>query len=92
MEYCDEQARTTIQKMCDEGEDWLYGDGEDTTKSAYQEKLDQLIKHAKPIQARYTQFTQLPEYFQAFHNAINEATNIINSQDEKYKHITNEDR
>lgn len=78
--------------MCDQDEDWLYGEGEDTTKSAYQQKLDKLQSQARPIYNRYTEYIQIPEYFQAFQNAINEATNILNNQEEKYQHITNEDR
>lgn len=57
LEYCDEQQRQAIQHMCDQEEDWLYGEGEDTTKSAYQQKLDKLVSQAKPIQNRYYEFT-----------------------------------
>lgn len=41
-DYLDDTLRQTIQTQCDQDEDWLYGDGEDASKSAYQAKLDHL--------------------------------------------------
>lgn len=91
-EYCEEKQKSVIQVLSEQFEDWLYSEGQDATKSAYQDKLDTMLSHTRPIQNRYNEYMQLPDYFQAFQNAINEATNILNSQDEKNKHITPEDR
>ena len=55
-EYCDDKQKRDIQAMCDQDEDWLYGEGEDTTKSAYQQKLDKLQSQARPIYNRYTEY------------------------------------
>ena len=52
-QYLDDTLRQTIQSQCDQDEDWLYGEGEDTTKSAYQTKLDHLVKLSKPVYQRY---------------------------------------
>lgn len=41
-----------ILRMQSAMEDWLYGDGEDTTKSTYMAKLDELKAVGGPIQAR----------------------------------------
>lgn len=81
-----------ILKLSNENEEWLYGEGQTANKSAFQTKLDEMLKYGQPIEKRYKEFTTLPEYFVALNNAINEATTLLNSQDEKYKHISNDDR
>lgn len=90
--YSDQQTYEKILILCDENEDWLYGEGQAANKSAFQTKLDEMLKYGQPIEKRYKEFNSLPEHFVALNNAINEATTLLNSQDEKYKHITNEDR
>lgn len=90
--FLDDSLRQTIQSQCDQDEDWLYGDGEDTTKSAYQAKLDHLQKLARPVYQRFQEFQLLPDYFSALNNALLEAEKELAKQDDKLKHITPEDR
>lgn len=44
--------RDALVSMLDAAEDWLYGDGEDQTKSVYVAKLEELHSHGQPVEKR----------------------------------------
>jgi heat shock protein 4 len=54
-EYVIETDSTKFSKALTEMEDWLYGEGEDATKSVFVEKLSQLKVIGDPIEFRYSQ-------------------------------------
>jgi heat shock protein 4 len=73
-------------------EDWLYGEGEDSTKSVYSEKLAELQKLGNPISLRYRQFEERPVSVNALRKTIEHWKQFAASTDPKYEHIVAEDR
>ena len=66
-----ENVCTAFSKELDEVEDWLYGDGEEETKSTYIAKLVELRKKGDPILARYTEFEVRPIAEKSFREYAN---------------------
>lgn len=79
-------------KKLGEMEDWLYGDGEDATKSVYSEKLAGLQKIGEPITHRYRQFEERPAAVESLRKSIQVWKDLAASVDPKYEHIPAEDR
>ncbi|KAK2796696.1 Heat shock protein hsp88 [Emmonsiellopsis sp. PD_5] len=52
-EYANEEEKTKLKAKLDETEDWLYEDGEDTTKAIYVAKMDEVRFLAGPIIQRH---------------------------------------
>ncbi|KAK2778676.1 adenyl-nucleotide exchange factor sse1 [Emmonsiellopsis sp. PD_33] len=52
-EYANEEEKTRLKAKLDETEDWLYEDGEDTTKAVYVAKMDEVRFLAGPIIGRH---------------------------------------
>ncbi|KAK2748081.1 adenyl-nucleotide exchange factor sse1 [Onygenales sp. PD_40] len=52
-EYANEEEKTKLKAKLDETEDWLYEDGEDTTKAVYVAKMDEVRFLAGPIIGRH---------------------------------------
>ncbi|KAK0539321.1 adenyl-nucleotide exchange factor sse1 [Tilletia horrida] len=74
-------------------EDWLYSDeGEDATKSAYVEKLEGLLKLGNPITARWSESIERPKAASALREAVNLYMGQATGGDEKYSHITEEEK
>lgn len=51
--FASEPEKQRIKEMCDAAEEWLYGDGEDSTKAAYIQKYEELRSVAGIIAQRY---------------------------------------
>jgi len=51
-EYASEEEKTKLHAMLDVAEEWLYGEGEDTTKHAYIAKMEELLSVGGPIRQR----------------------------------------
>jgi heat shock protein 4 len=73
-------------------EDWLYGDGSDTLKSVYIEKLNSLKEFTDPILKRYSLHTTLPSTLNELYTVVTQGTELANTTHENYSHITTEDR
>lgn len=54
----------------EETEAWLYDEGMDTNKTAYQSRLEKFKKVTDPIDKRILEFELLPELFQKFREGI----------------------
>lgn len=51
--FASEPEKQRIKEMCDAAEEWLYGDGEDSTKAAYIQKYEELRSVSGIIAQRY---------------------------------------
>ncbi|KAF8438775.1 heat shock protein 70 family [Terfezia claveryi] len=51
--FATEPEKQRIKEMCDAAEEWLYGEGEDSTKAAYIQKYEELRSIAGIIAQRY---------------------------------------
>lgn len=70
-EYVVDSERTAFMKQLNETENWLYGEGEDATKSVYVEKLTALSTIGAPIALRATQAEERPYAEKAFREYVN---------------------
>jgi len=86
-EYVVDADRTAFLKTLNETEEWLYGEGEDTTKSVYVERLEELKKVGNPIAIRATEAEERPLAEKEFKNYINAVLLEAESDDPKYSHI-----
>eukprot|EP00004_Rigifila_ramosa_P014491 TRINITY_DN3305_c0_g1_i1.p1 TRINITY_DN3305_c0_g1~~TRINITY_DN3305_c0_g1_i1.p1 ORF type:complete len:795 (-),score=211.67 TRINITY_DN3305_c0_g1_i1:22-2406(-) len=86
------QDQEKFSKLCDQVEDWLYGDGESANKSAYQQKLDELHAVGEPVRKRRAEYENLPIAADALKKAVDEWRALAASQEEKYAHIEAADR
>ncbi|KAJ2366600.1 adenyl-nucleotide exchange factor sse1 [Coemansia sp. RSA 2611] len=73
-------------------EDWLYDEGDDTTKVAYEEKLAGLKATGDPIVERVREDKERPKAVRELRDAIAQLADRAASQEEKYAHITQEER
>ena len=56
-----DEERSGVVTLCDEIEDWLYGDGRGATVVAYKEKEREVSKVAESIFRRYSELTSRPQ-------------------------------
>lgn len=73
-------------------EDWLYGDGEDETKSAYVQRLDGLKKVGDVIVRRFREAEERPFAIEQLRKAIRDVTEQASSTDAKYEHIDSKEK
>ncbi|KAJ2357943.1 adenyl-nucleotide exchange factor sse1 [Coemansia sp. RSA 2618] len=73
-------------------EDWLYDEGDDTTKEAYAEKLAGLKAVGEPIVERFREDKERPKAARELRDTIAQLADRATSQEERYSHITQEER
>lgn len=52
-EFASDEEKEKVRKKCEETEDWLYDEGEDSKKAVYIAKIEELRASAGPIIQRY---------------------------------------
>ena len=90
--FSTEQERTPLLKMLDDAEGWLYGEGEDVTKSLYAEKLAELRKYGDPIALRGREAETRGEGIKALVDAIAYWQGELSTTSDKYDHIEKADK
>ena len=73
-------------------EDWLYNDGYDAQKSEYVSKLDELKKIGNKLIMRLTEEKGRKAVCDALRSQIEACREFVKSSDEKYAHISDEDK
>ncbi|CAG8494865.1 11263_t:CDS:2 [Acaulospora colombiana] len=91
-EFVDPAIKETFVKLLNETEEWLYDEGEDSTKSIYSEKLDQLKKYGVPIVERYREAEDLPRAENLLRESISSFILNATSNDERFAHIPEEEK
>ena len=84
--------REELMVILNSVEEWIYGEGSDTIKSVYIEKINAIKEKVDPINSRYTSFQQFPEIIENLLKEINEISELARSAHEKYSHIAAEER
>jgi len=51
--FASEDEKSQLRSILDDAENWLYEEGEDTSKAIYISKIEELRSHAGPIAQRY---------------------------------------
>jgi heat shock protein 4 len=78
-EFIQDADRTVFMKSLNEVEEWLYGEGEDATKSVYVEKLAELKKMGDPVAFRYLQNDERPAAERKLKDYINSMVLLVDS-------------
>jgi len=91
-QYMQPAHKTTLLAELEKVENWLYGEGLKSNKSTYAAKLDELKKLGDPITNRFREYEKVPEHFGDFHNNLGVYESVVTSSDEKFAHITPEER
>jgi len=86
------KIKETLLEELQKVENWLYDEGLKSNKSTYGSKLDELKKLGDPITNRFKEYESIPEHFGDFHNNLGIYESVVNSTDEKFAHITPEER
>ncbi|ETI54457.1 hypothetical protein F441_02680 [Phytophthora nicotianae CJ01A1] len=85
--------KNTLESKLMETEDWLYTDeGFDSTKSVYQQKLDDMRKLSSPVEFRLTESTERGVAQAELTAVLEEYKRMVNSGDEAYSHWTEEEK
>lgn len=93
--FCTDEEKATVEKALADGEDWLYyGDGYDTEKAVYLDKLKELQTTAAPTVARERESRNREPCVAALKRSLTDYTDWLaaSTADEKYSHITDEER
>ncbi|KAJ3322099.1 adenyl-nucleotide exchange factor sse1 [Boothiomyces sp. JEL0866] len=86
-EFALEADRESFTKVLYDTEDWLYGEGEDASKSVYVEKLVEIKKIGNPIAHRFQQHEERPYAEKELREYINSVLLDIQAEDDRYDHI-----
>jgi len=92
--FVKEDDRSSLSKLLEQTENWLYEDGEDENKSVYVEKLSELKKFGQPIVDRYQESQTRPKLLEELGRSImliNKALSSYHSKEETYIHIDPEE-
>jgi heat shock 70kDa protein 4 len=91
--YVQANEKEAFLKELSAAEEWLYSEeGEDATKSTYVQRLDALQKLGNPIIERYQENDARPRAASQLREALNTYMSAATSGDEKYSHLTDEDK
>lgn len=90
--YVHQNVKDTFLGELQKAETWLYSDGANTSKEAYLKKIDDLKFFGNPIERRYKEYNNLPEAIQNFGQTLNGFEQVITSNEDKYSHITSDER
>lgn len=91
-DFVEPKSIEMIEKKLVEMEDWLYGEGEDTTKSVYLAKLEELKKFGVPMIEKYRESEERPQCITSIKDVISQFIAQANSADERLAHISQSDR
>lgn len=92
-EFITDAEKAAIEDKLNEVEDWLYSDeGFDSTKSVYQNKLDEMRENTSPIEFRLSESTERGVATAELQTVLEDYKRMANSGDEAYAHWTQEEK
>lgn len=87
------EEKSNLETKLMETEDWLYTDeGFDSTKSVYQQKLDDMRKLSSPVEFRLTESTERGVAQAELTAVLEEYKRMVNSGDDAYSHWTEDEK
>jgi heat shock protein 110kDa len=89
--YVDEKDRQHICSQLDDLENWIYEEGESSTREVYAERLRDLHTKTNPIKSRHDEYVRNPQDFDDLGRSIQMANKAVASYragDIKYDHLT----
>ena len=87
-----EDARASFSKTLEDTEEWMYEDGEDETREVYVAKMRELQGVGDPIQERCAEDRSRGPACAALRDSCARCKAMAHSDEEKYSHISAEDR
>ncbi|KAL6054964.1 Molecular chaperones HSP105/HSP110/SSE1, HSP70 superfamily [Balamuthia mandrillaris] len=90
--FVTESEKASFLALLNETEDWLYGEGENTTKEAYVARFQELKKLGDPIFLRKREAENRPDAVAALKASLEAAKAFAATTDQQYAHIGKEDR
>lgn len=91
-EYTKAEDIPAILALLEENSEWLYNDGQNSTRGAYTERIDKINSKILPIKQRYDNFHQILEEINNLFGCLDANFHFLNSLETKYAHITPEER
>jgi heat shock protein 4 len=92
VEYINQEDREKFLALLSQAEDWLYDEGEDSTKSVYTSKLSDLKKIGNPIANRYREADERPKAEKQLRDSIQSFMLSATSDEERFSHITESEK
>jgi heat shock protein 4 len=77
------------EDVLDKANNWLYDQGQNSSRGMYIEKIDELRPHFEPIARRYQHAEELKESYYKAQLALEQHLGTLKSTDLKHSHITN---
>ncbi|EFJ49538.1 heat shock protein Hsp70E [Volvox carteri f. nagariensis] len=90
--YIKEADKEVLQGQLTAMEDWLYDEGEDTTKSVYIAKLDELKAKGAPVERRYAEDQTRGSAVEGLRSTLEHYRSLARSDRPQYAHISPEER
>lgn len=90
--YSSAEEKASLKDLLTTAEDWLYGDGFDSTKQMYVRKIDELKALGNPIEFRATDAANREAALESLRKQIELCRTFAANTDETHAHITVEER
>ncbi|KAF9982909.1 adenyl-nucleotide exchange factor sse1 [Mortierella antarctica] len=91
-DFADPANKDQFIQDLNDAENWLYDEGDETTKSVYNAKLSELHVVGNPIIHRYREAEARPNAARELRETINQLMAQATSTEEKYAHIPEEEK
>lgn len=78
-EYTKAEDIPAILTLLEENSEWLYNDGQNSTRGAYTERIDKINSKILPIKQRYDNFHQILEEINNFFGCLDANFHFLNS-------------
>jgi len=90
--FATDAERDKLSKLLEDTESWLYGEGEDVSKSEYVKKLEQMQALGEPISRRKYEADNRYEAVSGLRSTLDQWAMTAQSMEDKYDHITAEEK
>ncbi|KAJ1969704.1 adenyl-nucleotide exchange factor sse1 [Dimargaris xerosporica] len=90
--FIDPKVKAQFMSQLTDTEDWLYGEGDNTTKSVYAEKLAELKLVGQPVVERFQEHEAIPKAANQLRDTTQQFLASASSHDDRFAHIPTEDK
>lgn len=90
--YSTPSEKDSLKKLLNDAEEWLYGDGYESTKSIYASKINELKVVGNAIENRYNEENTRQNAVDQFKVQIEHVKSFVQLTDEAHNHITDDER
>ena len=90
--YFKSDEASKLKDLMNQAEEWLYGDGFDSTKEEYIAQLDKLKAISNPVEYRLSEESARPAAINSLKTQIDMCRQFAQNYDDAHSHITEEER